>query len=416
MLRSLHSTNFRLFFFGQGLSLIGTWMSQVATIWLVYLLTNSALVLGAIAFISEVPIFLISPFAGVFIDRFDRHRLLIISQTLAAIRSLLLAVLTLTGLVNIWHLAVLSAIQGLIAAVDLPTRQAFVPEMVDDEEDLSNAIALSSSLGSGARLVGPGIAGAIVATAGVSWCFLLDSISYLAIISALLAMKLSPRQQKERTDRAAWQELQAGFAYSFNSFPIRSILLLLALVYFMGTPFIALGPILAKEILQGDSDTFGFLMTASGVGALIGAIYLSFRQGVVGLEKLVALAPAFLGLGLIGLALSRFLWLSLLIILLIGFFLIVQNACSNTILQTIVEDDKRGRVMSLYIVASESMVPFGNLFAGVLASQIDAPNTLIVEGIFCGLGSVMFVRYLAYFQDLLLCTRSDRPTSEIESS
>jgi MFS family permease len=393
-LRSLQSRNFRLFFIGQGISVIGTWMAQVATIWLAYELTQSALTLGVLGFISEIPIFLISPFAGVFVDRSNRYRLLIITQILTALRSAILAILVLTGIVNIWYLLLLSITLGSIASVEIPTRQAFVPDMVEREADLGNAIALSSSLASGARLIGPAIAGIIIATIGASWCFLIDSISYVAVIAALLAMKITTRRRETPVAHSAWGQLKEGFDYSFNSLPIRSILLLLALVYFMGTPFIALGPILASEILGGESDVFGFLMTTSGIGALIGGVYLSSRQEVKGFAKLLAISPAILGIALIGFSLSRVLWLSLLMVLLVGFCLMVQNAASNTVLQTILENDKRGRVMSLHAVASESMVPFGNLFAGALAIHIGATNTLAIEGIFCLIGSFLFTKYL----------------------
>jgi MFS family permease len=288
----------------------------------------------------------------------------------------------------------LSITLGSIASVEIPTRQAFVPDMVEKEADLGNAIALSSSLASGARLIGPAIAGIIIATIGASWCFLIDSISYVAVIAALLAMKITTRRRETPVAHSAWGQLKEGFDYSFNSLPIRSILLLLALVYFMGTPFIALGPILASEILGGESDVFGFLMTTSGIGALIGGVYLSSRQEVKGFAKLLAISPAILGIALIGFSLSRALWLSLLMVLLVGFCLMVQNAASNTVLQTILENDKRGRVMSLHAVASESMVPFGNLFAGALAIHIGATNTLAIEGTSCLIGSFLFFRYL----------------------
>ncbi|MGL4622807.1 MFS transporter [Chroococcidiopsis sp.] len=393
-LRAFKSRNYRLFFIGQGLSLIGTWMTQIATIWLVYQLTNSALLLGVIGFVSQAPSLILAPFTGFLADRWNRHRLLIVTQALAMLRSLVLAILTLTGQVNIWHLLILSIIQSLINSFDMPIRQAFVPEMVGIKADLDNAIALNSSLTSSARLLGPAIAGLLIAAAGAGACFLIDSISYVAIIAALLAMKVTPGQTIAETT-SPWQELQAGFTYVFSSLPIRSVLLLLVLVSFLGMPYISLGPIFAKEVLQGGSDTFGFLMTTAGIGALLGAVYLSFRNSVRGLEKLVFLLPTVLGIGIITFSLSPILWLSLLLIFFIGFVLAILNAGSNTILQMLVEDNKRGRVMSLYTMASTGMLPLGNLFAGGLASQIGVQNALIINGIFCITISLVFANRVA---------------------
>ncbi len=367
--------------------------SQIATIWLVYQLTNSALLLGIIGFVSQVPGLILDPFAGFLADRWNRHRLLIMTQSLAMLRSLVLAILTLTGQVNIWHLLILSTIQGLIDSFDMPIRQAFVPEMVEIKADIDNAIALNSSLVSSARLLGPAIAGLLIAAAGAGACFLIDSISYVAVIAALLAMKVTPGRTIAQTT-SAWQELQAGFTYAFGSLPIRSVLLLLALVSFLGIPYISLGPIFAKEVLQGGSDTFGFLMTTAGIGALLGAVYLSSRTSIRGLEKLVFLLPTVLGIGIITFSLSHTLWLSLLLIFWIGFVLVILSAGSNTILQMLVEDNKRGRVMSLYALASTGMLPLGNLFAGGLASQIGVQNTLIVNGTFCIITSLVFANYI----------------------
>lgn len=393
LLPALKSRNYRLYFGGQGLSLIGTWMTQVATIWLVYQLTDSALLLGIVGFIGQIPSFFIAPFAGVLVDRFNRHRILVITQILAMIQSLALAALALTGIINIWQIIFLSMFQGFINAFDAPARQALVPEIVERKEDLANAIALNSSLVNGGRLIGPSIAGLLIATVGAGVCFLIDGISYIAVIAALLAMKLKPKKIAIKTANPL-QRLKEGFTYAFGFPPIRAILLLLALFSLMGMPYTILMPIFATKILHGGPQTLGFLMAASGVGALIGAIYLSSRQSVLGLGKVIAFSPAILGIGLIIFSLSRVLWLSLLIMLLIGFGAILQIASSNTVLQTIIEDDKRGRIMSLWAMAFIGIVPIGNLFAGVLASRIGAPNTLIIGGSFCILGSLLFAKQL----------------------
>jgi MFS family permease len=393
ILRALESRNYRLFFTGQAISLIGTWMTQLATIWLVYKLTNSAVLLGIVGFSSQIPSFVIAPFGGILVDRWNRHRILIITQILAMIQSLALAALALTGIINIWHIILLSLFQGFINAVDAPARQAFVIEIVEKKENLGNAIALNSSIFNGARLVGPAIAGLLIASVGAGMCFLIDGLSYIAVIAGLLAMKLKPRTINPQTANV-WQRLKEGFTYAFGFPPIRAILLLLALFSFMGMPYTVLIPIFATKILNGGSETLGFLMAASGIGALMGGIYLSSRQSVIGLGKILAFSPAIFGTGLIIFSLSRVLWLSLLMMLVIGLGAILQIASSNTLLQTIVDDDKRGRVMSLYTMAFLGTLPFGNLIAGSLASKIGAPNTLVIGGAFCILGSFLFVRKL----------------------
>lgn len=402
ILRALESRNYRLFFVGQGLSLIGTWMTQTATIWLVYDLTNSALLLGIVGFAQQIPNFLLTPFAGVFVDRWNRHRTLVITQVLAMIQSLALAFLALTGTIQVWQIMALSVFQGFINAFDMPTRQAFVVEIVEKKENLGNAIALNSSAFSGARLIGPAIAGFVIASLGTGACFLIDGISYIAVIAGLLAMRLPARSLKLHTEKDhIWQKLTEGFAYAFGFPPICSLLLLIALVSFMGMPYTVLAPIFATEVLRGGPETLGFLMAASGLGALIGAIYLSSRQTVLGLGKIIATAPAVFGLALIVFALSHVLWLSLLAMLFLGASLILQATSSNTILQTIVDEDKRGRVMSFYTVAFISMVTFGNLAAGSLASKIGAANTLVIGGVFCIAGAILFARQLPALRQLV---------------
>lgn len=390
---ALRSRNYQLFFAGQGISLIGSWMTQVATVWLVYQLTNSPLMLGVVGFTSQIPSFFLAPFGGVLVDRWNTRKILIITQSLAMMQSLSLATLALTGIINIWHIIFLSLFQGVINALDAPARQTFVPEMIERRSDLSSAIALNSSLVNGGRLIGPAIAGIVIARVGASYCFLIDGISYIAVIAAFLAMKVKPKQITAITGNTL-QRLKEGYIYAFSSPLIRSVLLLLALFSLMATPYITLIPIFATQILDGDARTLGFLTSASGIGALIGGIYLSTRKSVLGLGKIIAVAPALCGIGIIVFALSRTLWLSILMLLVVGLGSILQISSSNTIIQTIVEDDKRGRVMSLFTMSFLGMFPFGNLLAGILAERIGAPYTLTIGGVFCILGSLLFAKYL----------------------
>lgn len=397
-LPAFKSRNYRLFFSGQGLSLIGSWMTQVASIWLVYQLSTSPWLLGIVGFASQVPSVVFLPIAGVFVEKWNRHRVIIATQILSMIQSLTLALLTLTGVINIWQLILLSLFQGTVNAFDAPARQAFVSEIVEKREDLANAIALNSAMFNGARLIGPAIAGIILATIGAGYCFLIDGLSYIAVILALLAMKLKPHTVALNIKGNSLQRLKEGFVYAFSFPPIRAIILLLALVSFMGMQYTILAPIFATKILNGGPDALGFLMAASGIGALVGAVYLSMRKSVIGLGKIIAYSPTIMGIGLVAFGLSRVLWFSLLMMFVIGLGFILQFASSNTLLQTIVEDDKRARVLSIYTLAFFGVIPFGNLFAGGLANYIGAPNTVIISGIFCILGSLIFARQLPQLQ------------------
>ncbi|MEH2056573.1 MAG: MFS transporter [Nostoc sp.] len=400
LLPALRSKNYRLFFAGQGISLIGTWMTQLATIWLVYDLTNSPLMLGIVGFSSQIPSFFLAPFGGVFVDRFSRYHTLIATQVLAMIQSLTLAALALTGVIQVWHIIVLSLLQGFINALDAPARQAFVPELVERREDLANAIAINSTMFNGARLIGPAIGGLLIAGVGTGYCFLIDGLSYIAVIAALLAMEVKPWKNVVTVGNPL-QKVKEGFVYAFSFPPIRSILLLSALVSLMGLQNTILVPVIAEQVLKGGAETLGFLMAASGVGALTGGIYLATRQTIMGIGKLIALAPAILGIGLIAFSLSRFLPLSLFTMLFVGLGTILQIAASNTFLQTIVEEDKRGRLMSLYTMSFLGMIPIGNLLGGLLASHIGATNTLIIDGIVCILGSLIFSRQLPALRKIM---------------
>lgn len=394
MLRALSHRNYKLFFSGQSISLIGTWMTRIATSWLVYRLTGSALLLGVVGFAGQIPSFLLAPFAGVLVDRWNRHRLLIATQVLALLQSLALAILALTGVVQIWHVILLSVFQGLINAFDMPARQAFVVEMVEKREDLANAIALNSSIVNAARLLGPSIGGVIIAAVGEGWCFMLDAISYLAVIASLLAMKITPRMTKQIKEAKMLQQLREGWRYASGFAPIRKVLMLLALVSLVGMPYTVLMPVFANEILHGGPNTLGLLMAASGVGALAGALLLAARKSVLGLGKFIPLMAGAFGAGLIAFSFSRALWLSLLLMVVTGLGFMVQMAASNTVLQTIVEEDKRGRVMSFYTMAFMGTAPFGSLLAGSVADRIGAPYTLLIGGFGCIVGALWFATSL----------------------
>jgi MFS family permease len=391
--RALSHRNYRLFFGGQGISLIGTWMQQIAMSWLVYRLTGSAVLLGVVGFTSRIPTFLLSPFAGVLVDRWDRHRILVMTQALSMVQAMILAILVLTGMVAVWHVIALSLFLGFINSVDVPARQSFVVEMIEKREDLGNAIALNSTIVNGARLVGPSVAGILIAALGEGLCFLLNSLSFIAVILALLAMKLRPPEKEVKRSRVI-QGLKEGFSYGFGSAPIRSVLLLLALVSLMGVPYTVLMPIFAEKVFHRGPEALGFLLGATGVGALVGSIYLASRKSVLGLGRVIVISAGLFGIGLIGFSLSRLFWLSLCFMLLTGSGMMVQMASSNTILQTIVEEDKRGRVMSFYTMSFMGMVPFGSLLAGNLAHVIGAPKTVTIGGIACILGSVWFAKKL----------------------
>ncbi|MGA9770002.1 MAG: MFS transporter [Blastocatellia bacterium] len=394
MWRALSHRNYKLFFSGQSISLIGTWMTRIATSWLVYRLTDSALLLGVVGFAGQIPSFVLAPFAGVLVDRWNRHRLLVATQILALLQSLALAILALTGLIKIWHIILLSIFQGLINAFDMPARQAFVVEMVEKREDLANAIALNSSMVNAARLLGPSIGGIIIAAVGEGWCFLLDAVSYLAVIASLLAMKIVPRMTKRTDDANVLQQLREGWRYAFRFAPIRNVLLLLALVSLVGMPYTVLMPVFANEVLHGGPNTLGLLMAASGVGALGGAMFLAARKSVLGLGKYISLMAGAFGAGLMVFSFSRMLWLSLLLMIVTGLGFMVQMAASNTVLQTIVEEDKRGRVMSFYTMAFMGTAPFGSLLAGSIAERIGAPHTLFFGGLGCVLGALWFAKSL----------------------
>jgi len=399
--RALRYRNFRLFFIGQGTSLVGTWMQAMAMSWLVYRMTNSAWLLGMVGFFTQIPTFFLTPFAGVLADRWDRRRILIITQVLAMIQAFILAFLTLTGMIAVWHIIVMGIILGCINSLDMPTRQAFVVDMVEDREILSNAIALNSFLFNAARLVGPSIAGIVVAIAGEGICFLLNGASYLAVIISLLFMIII--QQKRTTPPLhVLHELKEGIIYAYNFTPIRSILLLIGSMSLMGMSYAVLMPIFAKDILHGNSHTLGFLMATGSIGALAGTLYLASRKNTEGLGNIIAHASLVFGIGLVAFSLSHSLWISLIILIFIGFGMMVQMASVNTVLQTIVDDDKRGRIMSLYTMSFAGIAPLGSLLAGALANTLGAIPTLIIGGAFCTISALFFFPKIQSINKLLL--------------
>lgn len=396
--RALANKNYRFFFIGQSISLIGTWMQQVAMSWLVYRLTGSALWLGLIGFLGQAPAFFLTPFAGVLADRYQRHRILITTQILALLQAILLFWLVVTNTVELWHVIVLSAFFGLINSFDIPARHAFTIEMIDKKEDLSNAIALNSSMVNFARLIGPSAAGILIASFGESLCFLVNALSYVAVIVALFVMNI--KGQTAVSGRiSVVDHLKEGFSYAFGFAPIRYILFLLGLVSLMGVPYQVLMPVFAKDIFQGGPQTLGFLMSMAGIGALMGAIYLAGRKTVLGLGKIIGISAIVFGVGLVLFARSTNLWVSFTIVCVAGFAMMVQMAASNTVLQTVVEEDKRGRVMSFYTMAFMGTTPFGALFAGSLAQKIGAPYTLMIGGAFCIVGGLAYLRKLPVIRE-----------------
>ncbi len=389
ILRAFKYRNYRLFFGGQGVSLIGTWMQNIAMGWLVYSLTGSALLLGVVGFCSQIPVFILSPFAGVLADRMNRYKILLVTQTLAMLQAFVLAYLVLSGKVQVWHIIILSIFLGLVNSFDIPARQSFVIELVEKKEDLGNAIALNSSMFNGARLLGPSMAGILISAVGEGACFLLNGISYLAVLAALLAMRV-PAAKKQPAGEDVFKRLKEGFSYVFNFHPIRYIIMLLALTSLTGMPYTVLMPVFVKQILHGGPRTLGFLMAFSGVGALGASISLASRRSAAGLERRIPLAGLTFGAGLIALSLSRSFPVSAACIALASFGMITQMAASNTIIQTVVEDDKRGRVMAIYAMAFMGMAPFGSIMAGWLAHHIGAPHTIMLSGVLSIAGAAVF--------------------------
>jgi MFS family permease len=393
LLRALRHRNYRLFFAGQLISLVGTWMQSIAQSWLVYRLTDSPAQLGAIGFASQIPVFLLAPVGGAVADRYSRHRVLIATQAAAMVLAFALAFLTLSGRVEVWQVYVLGSLLGVVNAFDMPTRQSFVVDMVG-REDLVNAIALNSSIFNGARAIGPAVAGVLVGVVGEGWCFFLNGVSFLAVIAGLLRMRMAPADRPPVTGSAI-ERIGEGFAYVATTMPIRSLLLLLGMLSLVGMPFTVLMPIFADDVLGGGASALGLLMAASGVGALGGALTLAARNGLRGLSTWVAGAAFGFGLTLVLFSLSRSFWLSAALQVPTGFFLIVAMASSNTLIQSMVPDHLRGRVMSVYSMMFMGMAPLGALGAGTVAAQLGAPLTVALGGVASMVGAGAFYAQLS---------------------
>lgn len=398
--RSLRHRNYRLFFTGQSISLIGTWMQRIALPWVVYRMTGSEVLLGVVGFAGTIPSFLLAPFAGVLIDRWSRYRVLLITQIISMIQAGVLAWLSLTGGLDIWHIIVLSVILGCINSFDMPARHSFVIDMVNGKEDIGNAVALNSMMFNGARLIGPSVAGIVLAAVGEGACFLINALSYFFVIGSLMAMRVPVIKEKKK-QTPMLREMKEGLAYTFGFAPIKHIIFLLGLVSLMGASYQVLMPVYAKDVLQGDSHTYGFLMGGAGAGALIGAIYLASKDTVLRLGRLIPAATALLSLGLISLSLSSSFFVSMFLIFFTGLGMMTQTAASNTILQTIADDDKRGRVMSFYTMALMGTAPFGSLLAGWMAKVLGTPWTIFIGGTVCLIGALVFYRRLPELKRLV---------------
>ena len=390
-LRALQYRNFQLFFSGQLISLIGTWMQTVAQAWLVYRLTGSSVLLGAIGFCNQIPIFLLAPIGGIVADRYNRHHVVIATQTASMVLALILSALTLTGRVRVEHIFILAALLGMVNAFDIPARQAFIVEMVD-RTDLMNAIALNSSMFNGARVMGPAIAGVLVARLGEGWCFFANGISYVAVIVGLLAMHVVPRPPA--APQSALRNVIEGFRYVAGNFPIRGLLGLLGVVSLTGMPYTVLMPIFADKVLHGGAQALGMLMGAAGVGSLCGALLLASRRTVRGFGRGAAAAAAVFGACVAVFGYSRTYWLSMAILVLAGFAVMVQMGASNTLIQSMVPDQLRGRVMSIYSMMLMGMAPFGSILAGWGAARIGSPATVAAGGFVCILASGVFSLFL----------------------
>ena len=395
MFRSLRHRNYRLFFMGQSISLIGNWLQWAAMNWLIFELTHSAAWLGIIGF-CRISIMFVAPFAGILADRMDRRKLIVITQVLATLQPAILALLTLTGLISKWHVVILSTYAGIVSAFDIPIRQAFTVEMIEDKEDLSNAIALNSTMVNGARLVGPALAGLLISWVGEGWCFLLNALSFVPVIWALLAMEIPPH--KPGRQKRILRELGDGVRYAFGFAPIRSVLLLLCLVSIAGMPYQQFMSAFAQDILHVGARMFGLLTSCVAVGALIGAGFLASRRTSIGLERVIPAATLVFGGGLVLFSQSQVWWMAMPLLVVVGCGMMVQMVSSNTLLQTVCDNDKRGRVMSFYTMAFMGTVPLGQLLAGNVARWISLPMMLLYSGVICIVGAALFATQLRSFR------------------
>ena len=391
ILVSLKTRNFKLYFTGMCVSLVGTWMQQIAMSWLVYELTGSVLLLATITFVAQIPILIATPFMSVFVDRFNRHKILLFTQSLSALQALLLAWLTLSGLVEVWHLIVLSLFIGLINALDNPTRQAFYPSLVP-KENLSNAIALNSAVINGSRLFGPAIGGVLIGLVGEGLCFLLNGISYLGVIIALLAMQL-PAHKTKSAKQHLWYDLREGFHYVSHHIPIRTLLLLMAIISFFGVPLMTFLPAYVKDILNGGSELLGLLLSCIGIGSFSAAIYLASRKSVIGLSKIITSAALILGITLLLLSSIQTPWLAAVVCIPAGYSIIITVASINTLLQTLSDEDKRGRVMGYLAMTFTGIAPVGSMILGFIEKYTGLPVIILISGIACMLAGGIFEYY-----------------------
>jgi len=400
LLRSLSHRNFRLFFIGQGISVIGTWMQKVAMSWLVFQLTGSSFQLGLVLFCGQIPALLLSPVAGVLIDRWNRRRLLLLTQSLSMIQAFLLAFLDMSGTIAVWQILPLSLFLGIVTTFDMTSRQVFLSEMVTSRQDLGNAVALNSSMVNVARLLGPSLAGLLLAATSTGVCFLVNGVSYFAVLLALLAMRMTPRAQPH-TRKKLREGLREGFAYAFGFAPIRLILLSVCLMSMAGSSYDVLLPQFSIGVLHGNARTLGLLGTATGLGSLGGAVFLATRSTVVGLGKWIWIGLALMGIGLIAFAHVMQLWAALPVLAVIGFGMMVQLAVSNTLLQTIADEDKRGRVMSFYTMGFLGMAPLGSLLTGWMTVRLGIVSALMINGSACLFGAALFCALLPRLRELI---------------
>jgi len=404
--RALRNRNYRLFYAGQGISLIGTWLQRTTMGWFIYRLTGSVFLLGLIGFVSSIPSLFVNPFAGAIADKYNRHRIIIITQFMFMIQATTLAILVLTNTVQVWHVICLNLFLGLTEGLDSPIRQSFVVDMIEDKRDISNAIALNSALFNSARLIGPSVAGVLIVYFSEGLCFLINGLSYIAVISSLLVMKIKPREVIVQSEPVL-SRLKEGYKYAFQSVPIRYFISSIAVFSLFGMSYTTLLPVVAKDILHGDSRTMGFMMSTAGIGALLGAFHLASRKSMKGMGNKVVFGGISVSIGLTVLALSRYFPLSLGVMLFLGLGFMMQMATTNTMLQNIVEDDKRGRVMSMYIMAGQGIAPIGSLLVGTISSRIGVTTTIICSGVIC----FMWAIFMAIKMPMI--RKSIRSTMEI---
>ena len=395
--RAMQSRNFKLFFYGQIVSLLGTWMQNIALGWLVYRLTNSVFLLGLVGFAGQIPSLLITPFAGVYADRLNRHKVMIITQILSMILAFVLAFLVLSNSIQVWHIIFLALLNGVVLAVDTPFRHAFLLVMVGDKSLLQNAIALNSTLINSARFIGPTIGGIIIAMVGEGWCFFINGVSFFAVISALLAMKVDNFHSNPK-DSSVFQDLKEGLRYAYTSLPIRYLLLLVCVAGFFGLPFQVFMPVYAKDILGGGAELLGVLTGAMGAGALVGAFYLASQKSSVTIPRIIVLTVVVFSLTLMCFAYSTIIPLSIILMFFMGFGIIASFAATNTLLQVIVDEDKRGRVVSLYGMSFMGITPLGSLLLGSLSHRLGVQVVLFACGFFCLLAVILFLRRIPLIQ------------------